>query len=241
MLFISTPAVRRPMPTGDSAALQAPNDPLAAGPTAAAARLAQMRAQPQRPTSPVPHENYAGADAERHARCDGGYTQKDVIDVARALTGWTIDGRSRAAASCSRRRCTTRAKPFSASGSAGCGEDVRSVPDLLASIRRRRIKVRSNSRSVSCRTNPRPRSWIGGQNLPRHEGHLRGGARSSLPEFPRRSQSREGKTLITFGVGGLRVRRDRRNTMPLIQQLRARHAAYGRQPPTGTAIPQTCQ
>ncbi len=31
------------------------------------------------------------ADGAAHARVDGGYTQKDVTEVARALTGWSID------------------------------------------------------------------------------------------------------------------------------------------------------
>ena len=51
---------------------------------------------------------------------DGGYTQKDVTEVARAFTGWTIDRRARAAASVSSRACTTRARrSCSATSSSG--------------------------------------------------------------------------------------------------------------------------
>src|SRR4029077_3993586 len=41
------------------------------------------------------HENYARELMELHTLgVDGGYTQKDVIEVARALTGWTMNPRS---------------------------------------------------------------------------------------------------------------------------------------------------
>ncbi|HEX6748943.1 MAG TPA: DUF1800 domain-containing protein [Longimicrobium sp.] len=45
------------------------------------------------------NENYARELMELHTLgVDGGYTQKDVIEVARALTGWTVEGRGRRAA-----------------------------------------------------------------------------------------------------------------------------------------------
>jgi len=48
------------------------------------------RARPQRPTGL--NENYARELMELHTLgVDGGYTQHDVIAVARALTGWTVD------------------------------------------------------------------------------------------------------------------------------------------------------
>ncbi|HYN10484.1 MAG TPA: DUF1800 domain-containing protein [Vicinamibacterales bacterium] len=55
-------------------------------------RLEQMRRpQQQRPQRGL-NENYARELMELHTLgVDGGYTQKDVIEVARALTGWTID------------------------------------------------------------------------------------------------------------------------------------------------------
>jgi uncharacterized protein (DUF1800 family) len=57
------------------------------------ARLQQMQMQPQRPRQGRGlNENYGRELMELHTLgVDGGYTQKDVVDVARALTGWTID------------------------------------------------------------------------------------------------------------------------------------------------------
>ena len=57
------------------------------------------------------NENYARELLELHTLgVDGGYTQQDVIEVARAFTGWTIDRPRRAAGSCSVRACTTLAR-----------------------------------------------------------------------------------------------------------------------------------
>src|SRR5262249_41903932 len=51
----------------------------------------QQQAQPQR-RKPGINENYAREIMELHTLgVDGGYTQKDVQEVARCLTGWTID------------------------------------------------------------------------------------------------------------------------------------------------------
>jgi uncharacterized protein (DUF1800 family) len=48
--------------------------------------------QPQRRRPTGLNENYARELMELHTLgVDGGYTQQDVIDVARAFTGWTID------------------------------------------------------------------------------------------------------------------------------------------------------
>jgi uncharacterized protein (DUF1800 family) len=55
-------------------------------------RLQQMRpAAGQRPTRGI-NENYARELMELHTLgVDGGYTQQDVVELARILTGWTID------------------------------------------------------------------------------------------------------------------------------------------------------
>jgi uncharacterized protein (DUF1800 family) len=55
-------------------------------------RLADMqRQQPKRPARGL-NENYAREIMELHTLgVDGGYTQKDVTELARILTGWTID------------------------------------------------------------------------------------------------------------------------------------------------------
>jgi uncharacterized protein (DUF1800 family) len=54
--------------------------------------LMRMRQQPPRQRQQGLNENYARELMELHTLgVDGGYTQQDVIDVARAFTGWTID------------------------------------------------------------------------------------------------------------------------------------------------------
>ena len=51
-----------------------------------------VRAGPQRGRQMGLNENYAREIMELHTLgVDGGYTQKDVIDVARAFTGWSIE------------------------------------------------------------------------------------------------------------------------------------------------------
>jgi uncharacterized protein (DUF1800 family) len=54
-------------------------------------RLAQMQNQQRRPQGGL-NENYARELMELHTLgVDGGYTQQDVIEVAKVFTGWTID------------------------------------------------------------------------------------------------------------------------------------------------------
>jgi uncharacterized protein (DUF1800 family) len=58
---------------------------------AAPRRLQQMMMQAQRPRRGL-NENYGRELMELHTLgVDGGYTQQDVVNVARAFTGWTID------------------------------------------------------------------------------------------------------------------------------------------------------
>jgi uncharacterized protein (DUF1800 family) len=52
----------------------------------------QQQAQQQQRRKPGINENYAREIMELHTLgVDGGYTQKDVQEVARCLTGWTVD------------------------------------------------------------------------------------------------------------------------------------------------------
>jgi uncharacterized protein (DUF1800 family) len=54
-------------------------------------RLTQMQNQPRRPQGGL-NENYARELMELHTLgVDAGYTQQDVIEVAKVFTGWTID------------------------------------------------------------------------------------------------------------------------------------------------------
>ena len=59
--------------------------------TVCAARSAQLPTQAQNRTPRGLNENYGRELMELHTLgVDGGYTQKDVTEVARAFTGWTI-------------------------------------------------------------------------------------------------------------------------------------------------------
>ncbi len=54
------------------------------------ARIKQLQTQQNRPRRGL-NENYARELMELHTLgVDGGYTQKDIVEVARAFTGWTI-------------------------------------------------------------------------------------------------------------------------------------------------------
>lgn len=56
----------------------------------------QLR-RPNAKRQPGINENYARELMELHTMgVDGGYTQKDVQEVARAFTGWTLDQRGQA-------------------------------------------------------------------------------------------------------------------------------------------------
>ena len=57
------------------------------------------------------NENYGRELMELHTLgVDGGYTQKDVTEVARCFTGWTISEPQRGGSSSSIRGCTTTAR-----------------------------------------------------------------------------------------------------------------------------------
>lgn len=65
-------------------------------PTQAGATMRARRAQQQPKAKPGLNENYARELMELHTLgVDGGYTQQDVIEVAKCFTGWTIRRPSR--------------------------------------------------------------------------------------------------------------------------------------------------
>ena len=73
-------------PRSDHGAVQRPGDARGAPEPARALALAPKRKQQQ-----GVNENYARELMELHTLgVDGGYTQQDVVEVARAFTGWTI-------------------------------------------------------------------------------------------------------------------------------------------------------
>ena len=82
------------------------------GPSSRAAQLARRQR-----TSRGLNENYARELLELHTLgVNGGYTQQDVQELARILTGWTIDGCARAR-SCDASRLDARPAPTHARGS----------------------------------------------------------------------------------------------------------------------------
>ena len=90
---------------------------LSIGPGSPAARLGPQRQGARRGLN----ENYARELLELHTLgVDGGYTQEDVIELARALTGWTLSGvRGPAAAAARRRRRASQPQPQQTDGSVG--------------------------------------------------------------------------------------------------------------------------
>ena len=109
------------------------------------------------------NENYARELMELHTLgVDGGYTQQDVTEVARAFTGWTIDrprdGRPvRVPAGRARSGRQARARPGDPGGRRRARRRARDRHPR-ARIRRRRGSSPPSWRGTSCRT-IRPRRW----------------------------------------------------------------------------------
>ena len=91
------------------------------------AGVRRVRRGAQRSSVDGINENYARELLELHTLgVDGGYTQQDIVNVARAFTGWTMQprmgtgfGSCRRATIAARRRCSaTRSRPAAASTTA---------------------------------------------------------------------------------------------------------------------------
>ena len=99
------------------------------------------------------NENYGRELLELHTLgVDGGYTQRDVTEVARAFTGWTIETRSRAAGSCSAHNCTTwdrRSCSATSSRQEAANRTAKGCSTSSPSIRRRRASSRRSSHADS--------------------------------------------------------------------------------------------
>ena len=208
--------------------------------------LADTAARPQNQRRGGLNENYARELMELHTLgVDGGYTQKDVQEVARAFTGWTIAnpaaGRRlplRAADARRRRedRCSdTRSRRAAARRTASrCST---SSP----ATRRPRGSSRRSSRAASSPTSRRRRSSIA---RPRASARPTAtSARSCARSSRRRSSSRaeayraKVKTPFEFVVSAVRA-----TGTDMTQRAAARAAMrdlgmplYGCQPPTGYA------
>ena len=198
---------------------------------------------PQRPARGL-NENYGRELLELHTLgVDGGYTQKDVIEVARAFTGWAID------------------RPRSGGGSfiyndrihddgekvvlgqklpAGGGQrDGERVLDILAAHPSTATHIARKLATRFISDNP-PQAVIdrAAKVFRDTDGDLKKTTRAILmsPEFKAANvRGAKVKTPFEFVVSALRATgADVRNAGPLVQQLRTLGMPlYGAQPPTG--------
>ena len=189
------------------------------------------------------NENYARELLELHTLgVDGGYTQEDVIDVARAFTGWTIDLRTgefvfRAALHDADSKVVLGQK-IAGGGSMSDGEQVL---DLLA---RHPSTARFISEKLARRfvSDDPPEALIerAAATFTATDGDIQAVVRTLVisPEFFSREAYRSKvKTPLEFvasGVRGLDV--PVRDTRPMVGALnRLDQPLYGAQPPTGYA------
>ena len=177
-----------------------------------------------------PNENYARELMELHTLgVDGGYTQHDVVDVARAFTGWTLRGRARRSASSStedaRSRREARARPRAQGGARhrrrGRGARPSRAPSVDRPVHRHeaRAAVRRGRSAAGAR---RAR----GAHVPRTDGNLREVVRTILPspEFQPGGASREAEDAVR--IRRERVARDGRRSAS--GELGARHDRVAR-------------
>ena len=109
------------------------------------------------------NENYGRELMELHTLgVDGGYTQQDVIEVARAFTGWTIRQPQRDPEFFFDERCTTpiRRWCWAIRSMRGGMRTAKKCWTCWRAIRTRRIIFRSKSRGTSSPTIRRTRWWI---------------------------------------------------------------------------------
>jgi uncharacterized protein (DUF1800 family) len=199
--------------------------------------------QPARPPRGL-NENYGRELLELHTLgVDGGYTQKDVIAVARAFTGWTIDTPRRGGGDFmfnSRLHDTGEkivlGNRIPAGGGRDDGERVLDIvakhPSTATHIARKLV-----TRFVS---DTPPAALVNrvAKVFRDTDGDLKKVMRAILtsPEFMSAEARRaKVKTPFEFVVSALRATgADVRNAAPIVQQLRTLGMPlYGAQPPTG--------
>lgn len=203
-------------------------------------------AMPQQPARPPRglNENYGRELLELHTLgVDGGYTQKDVIEVARAFTGWTIEAPRRGGGDFqfNERIHDNGAKAvlghtLPAGGGRRDGERVLDIvaahPSTAQHIARKLAR-----RFVS--DTPPPALVERAAKVFRDSGgDLRKVTRAIItsPEFmAEAARGAKVKTPFEFVVSALRATgAEVRNAAPLVQQLRTLGMPlYGAQPPTG--------
>ena len=202
-----------------------------------------LRRNAQNATPRGLNENYGRELLELHTLgVDGGYTQDDVINVARAFTGWTIDPRQGsfrfAPLRHDRGAKTVLGETIRAGGGIGDGERVL---DILAShpATARHIATKLARRFVSDDPPPALVSRATRRFLDTH-GDLREVVRTIItsPEFFAASARRaKVKTPLEFVASAIRSAGvDVTTAAPVLRELRDMGMApYMCQPPTGYA------
>ena len=209
-----------------------------AAPTPTSANAEAASARPQRGIN----ENYARELMELHTLgVDGGYTQDDIVNVARAFTGWTIQPREGTGTRFVARLHDDQAKTvLGRTIKAGGGEnDVEQVLDLLAAhpSTARHIATKLAIRFVS---DTPPASLIdrAAARFTATNGDLREVVRTIItsPEFFAPGAARaKVKTPLEFVASALRATgAEVRSAQPLARELRDMGMPlYFCQPPTG--------
>ena len=189
------------------------------------------------------NENYGRELLELHTLgVDGGYTQQDVVNVARAFSGWTIDAPRRGGGDFMfnpRMHDQGEKTVLGQRISAGGVRDGERVLDIVAAhpATARHVALKLASRLVS-ETPPPALVDRAARVFLETGGDLRAVTRAIItsPEFTAPAAMRaKVKTPFEFAVSALRATgADVTDAAPLVQQLRMLGMPlYGAQPPTG--------
>jgi uncharacterized protein (DUF1800 family) len=205
----------------------------------------QQRLQQQQQQGPRRNglnENYARELMELHTLgVDGGYTQQDIIEVARAFTGWTLEGRQQGEFQFAPRlHDRGEKKVLGHTIRAGGGmDDGEQVLDIVAAhpSTAKHIATKLVRRFVS---DDPPAALVDkvAATFTKTKGNLREVVRTLVtsPEFyATQYRGAKVKTPLEFVVSGVRATgRDVREPRPLLQALQQLGMApYQCQPPTG--------
>ena len=206
-------------------------------------RAMMPQQQPQRPPRGL-NENYGRELLELHTLgVDGGYTQKDVIEVARAFTGWTID-RPRAGGGdfMYNDRIHDDGEKIVLGNRLPAGGGRRDGERVLDIVASHPSTAKHIARKLATRfiSDTPPQSVIdrAAKVFRDTKGDLKKVTRSILtsPEFmAANARGAKVKTPFEFVVSAIRATgAEVRNATPLVQQLRTLGMPlYGAQPPTG--------
>jgi uncharacterized protein (DUF1800 family) len=188
------------------------------------------------------NENYARELMELHTLgVTGGYTQADVVEVARAFTGWTIRGPRQGGgyAFVDRRHAKAPKTVLGTTIAAGGAADGEAVLDLLAAHPSTATFIATKLVRRFVADDPPPRLVVrAAATFSRSRGDLRAVVRTILtsPEFlSAAARAAKVKTPFEFAISALRVTRaDIADVSPIVRRLRTLGMPlYFAQPPTG--------